>query len=298
MICNVVKVIQPLKTKFPIPSTVKSYIQIRNIYDLEKQDKLPLSPIKQHTKKKVYPLWHKHEEYLNAITIEAPAHKPLFCNHRSVMRIGKFVPKIADSAFIAPSASVIGNVKINPFASIWYGVIVRGDYNRIEIGGFTNIQDGTVIHESFIPEGKDKFDGKTFIKNYVTIGHDCIIGACTIENEVFIGMGSIVGRGAVIERRSMLAMGSVVPPHTIIPKGQLWGGNPVRFFRDLTALEKESMIDIAIRYSNYGKDHKTYVLPSLYGTQYLDAQRLRREYKKTLPSEPAATAVEASEITA
>jgi len=123
---------------------------------------------------------------------------------------------------------------------------------------------------------------KHLLKTFVTIGHNCIIGACTIENEAFIGMGSIIGRGAVIEKRSMVAMGSVVPPHTIIPKGQLWGGNPIRFLRDLTGLEKESMIDIATRYAEYGKEHKKYMLPSLYGTQYLDAERLRSEYKKKL----------------
>jgi len=216
------------------------------------------------------------------LIIEPPAHKPLFCNHKSVMRIGKFVPLISEISYIAPSASVIGNVQINACSSIWNGVVLRGDFNRIEIGGFTNIQDGTVIHESYIPEGKDKFEGKTFIKNFVTIGHNCIIGACTIENEAFIGMGSIIGRGAVIEKRSMVAMGSVVPPHTIIPKGQLWGGNPIRFLRDLTGLEKESMIDIATRYAEYGKEHKKYMLPSLYGTQYLDAERLRSEYKKKI----------------
>jgi len=189
---------------------------------------------------------------------------------------------IADTCFIAPSASIIGNVKISVCSSIWYNVVLRGDFNHIDIGGFTNIQDGTVIHESYIPEGRDKFEGKIFIKNFVTIGHDCIIGACTIENEVFIGMGSIIGRGSLIENRSMLAMGSVVPPNTIIPKGQLWGGNPVRFLRDLTGLEKDSMIDIATRYSEYGKEHRQYMFPSLYGTQYLDAERLRKEYKKNL----------------
>jgi len=198
------------------------------------------------------------------------------------MRIGKFVPWIADTCYIAPSASVIGNVKINVCSSIWYNVVLRGDFNHIEIGGYTNIQDGTVIHESYIPEGRDKFEGKTFIKNFVTIGHNCIIGACTIEAEAFIGMGSIIGRGAIIESRAMLAMGSVVPPHVIIPKGQLWGGNPIRFLRDLTVLEKESLIDLATRYATYGKEHKQYMLPSLYGTQYLDAERLRSEYKKKL----------------
>lgn len=239
--------------------------------------------IQKHTTKKIYPFWYRHHHIPGDDPILGPAHKPLFSNHQSIMRIGKLLPDIADTAFIAPSASVIGDVQIAPDASIWYSVVLRGDFNRIMIGDCTNIQDGTVIHESFIPEGNDRFDGKTIIKNYVTIGHNCLIGGCTIESEAFIGMGTIIGNGVVIEKRAMIAMGSVVPPHTLIPKGQLWGGNPLRFLRDLTELEKESMVDIAERYSGYAKQHKTYMLPSKFGTQYLDAERLRKRFKKNNP---------------
>src|SRR5262245_43387491 len=108
------------------------------------------------------------------------------------------MPKIHETAFIAPTASIIGDVEIGAGSNIWYGAVLRGDVNPIKIGKNTNIQDGTVIHTT------SNFQGTTVGDN-VTVGHLAILHACTVEDYGFVGMQACVMDGAVVENRGMLA---------------------------------------------------------------------------------------------
>lgn len=135
-------------------------------------------------------------------------------------------PTIADSAFIAETAVIIGEVEIAEDASIWYGAVLRGDGNYIKVGARTNVQDGCIVH---INSGLYP----CLIGADITIGHGAIIHACTLEDECFVGMGAIVLDGAVVERHAMVAAGALVSPGKRVPAGELWAGNPAKKLRDL-----------------------------------------------------------------
>ncbi len=140
-------------------------------------------------------------------------------------------PIIADDAFIAPGAAVIGNTHIGSKSSIWYACVVRGDENKIRIGDNTNIQDGTVVHITSKTHG-------TFIGNNVTVGHSALIHGCTLEDGAFVGMKATVMDGCVVETGGMLAAGSLLTPGKAVKAGQLWSGSPARYTRDLTDEEQ------------------------------------------------------------
>eukprot|EP00741_Cyanophora_paradoxa_P003752 tig00000093_g3647.t1 len=159
-------------------------------------------------------------------------------------------PSVADGTFIAPSASVIGDVKIGPKSSIWYGSVVRGDVNYVTIGEETNVQDRCVIHVAKIAG-----NNPTKIGNKVTIGHGAVIHACTIEDEVIIGMGATVLDGAVVQKHAIVAAGAVVPPGKTVPSGELWAGNPAKFLRTVTDAEKAFFTKSATEYTKLAEDH-------------------------------------------
>jgi carbonic anhydrase/acetyltransferase-like protein (isoleucine patch superfamily) len=150
-------------------------------------------------------------------------------------------PRIAASAFIAPTAVVIGDVEIAEGASLWFGTVVRGDVNRITIGPRTNVQDGTIIHAA-----TGTF--ATRIGAEVTIGHAAVIHACTLEDRAFIGIKAVVLDGAVVEEGAMLAAGALLGPGKRIPKGELWAGSPAKFRRALTADDAREFDWIAEHY--------------------------------------------------
>ena len=159
------------------------------------------------------------------------------------------LPKIAKDAFIAPSASIIGDVEIGSKSGVWFNVTIRGDVAKVTIGEGTNIQDGTSIHVTR--------DGHpTIIGNRVTIGHAALLHACKLEDDSFIGMGALVMDDAVVESGAMVAAGAMVTQGKRIPKGQLWAGRPAKYFRDLT--EEESAF-IPISAAHYIKHAEEYL---------------------------------------
>lgn len=161
-----------------------------------------------------------------------------------VLPFDGMTPKIDPAAFVAETATVIGDVEIGAGASIWYACTLRGDINRIRVGRNTNIQDGTVIHVNHDPEGDYRETGggmPTFIGDDVTVGHMAVIHACTLEDGSFVGMRAVVMDEAVVENRAMVAAGALVSPGKRVPSGQLWAGTPARFVRDLTAEELDYM---------------------------------------------------------
>lgn len=143
------------------------------------------------------------------------------------------VPRIHDSAFIAPGCRIIGDVEIGPDSSVWYNCVIRGDANRVVIGARTNIQDGTVVHcDSPKPTRPEGFP--TIIGDDVLIGHMVMAHGCILQDRAFIGLGSIVMDGCIVESDGMLAAGAMLTPGKRIPARQLWGGRPAAYMRDLT----------------------------------------------------------------
>jgi gamma-carbonic anhydrase len=136
-------------------------------------------------------------------------------------------PLVHPSAFVAPTAAVIGDVGIGAASSIWYHCVLRGDTNTIRIGARSNIQDGTIIH---VNAGRQC----TTIGDAVTVGHAAIIHACTLQDRAFVGMGATVLDDAVIEELGVLAAGAVLPPGKRIGRLELWMGNPAKLVRMLT----------------------------------------------------------------
>lgn len=158
------------------------------------------------------------------------------------------LPTIGRRVWLAPGAQVVGDVEIGEEAGIWYNCVIRGDVNNIKIGARTNIQDGTVIHVSSTLQG-------TYIGADVTVGYMALLHACTVEDAAFIGMQACVMDGAYVESGAMVAAGALVTPGKRVPTGQLWGGSPARFMRDLTAEEKayipysaKHYVELAARY--------------------------------------------------
>lgn len=151
-----------------------------------------------------------------------------------------FKPDISQNTFIAQNAVIAGNVTISEKTGIWFGCVIRGDVSSVKIGSNTNIQDGTTIHvtrPNHVANKTGPEGAPTDIGNNVTIGHNCIIHACTIQDSCFVGMGSILMDMSTVETGAMLAAGSVLTPSKIVKSGQLWGGVPARYIRDLTPEE-------------------------------------------------------------
>lgn len=141
------------------------------------------------------------------------------------------LPVIAASAFVAPTAAVIGDVTLGAESSIWFHCVLRGDTAPITIGARTNIQDGTIIH---VNPGMP-----TAIGDDVTVGHAAIIHACTLHDRAFVAMGATVLDGAVIESGGMLAAGGLLTPGKRIAPGELWAGSPAKLLRVLTNEDRE-----------------------------------------------------------
>lgn len=149
-------------------------------------------------------------------------------------------PRVPASAFIAPSADILGDVTLGEESSIWYQAVVRGDINRIVIGPRSNIQDGAVVHLA------DDF--AALIGELVTVGHKAIVHACTIHDEVLIGMGAIILDGAEIGSRSIVGAGALVTGGTKIPPGSLVIGTPAKVRRTLSLDEQLAVKTWAEKY--------------------------------------------------
>ena len=134
-------------------------------------------------------------------------------------------PKIDEKAYAFNTATLIGKVELKEYASVWPGVTIRGDVNRIEVGRYSNIQDNSVLHVA------DKY--ACIVGDYVTVGHCALLHACTVEDHVLIGMHSTVLDGAVIGKGSIVAAGAVVTKNTIVPPYSLVAGVPAKVIKKL-----------------------------------------------------------------
>ena len=168
-------------------------------------------------------------------------------------------PTIDSSAFIAPNAVLSGDVKIGKNSGVWYGCVLRGDVTKIVVGDNTNIQDNCVLHGTRPNHAQNKTGSEgapVLIGSHVTIGHGAIVHACIIEDCSFIGMGSIIMDLARVEKFGMLAAGAVLTPGKVVKSGQIWAGNPAKYFRDMTETEKNYIKISADNYAELAAEYK------------------------------------------
>jgi len=138
-------------------------------------------------------------------------------------------PQISEAAFVAPNASVIGNVELSSGASVWYGAIVKGDNGAIKIGENSAVQDRAEVDETCT------------IGSGVTIAPAASLAGCTIEDNVFIGTGAKILSGVKVQSNSMVGAGAVITSGQVVETGSYWAGNPASFVRELSAEEMESI---------------------------------------------------------
>lgn len=150
-------------------------------------------------------------------------------------------PRLGADVFLAPSASLIGDVDVGDRSSIWFGAVLRGDDHFIRIGEETNIQDNVVIHEG-------RGEKPALIGNRVTVGHSATLHGCTIGDLCIVGMGAVILDGCEVQARCVVAAGSLLAPGTVVPSGTLVMGSPARVKRDL---RPDELAHLAVSASNY-----------------------------------------------
>lgn len=162
-------------------------------------------------------------------------------------------PQIPQDCYVAENATIVGDVVFGAACSVWFNAVIRGDVNQISIGNKVNIQDGAVIHCTYLKHA-------TTIGNCVSIGHNAIVHGCTIHDNVLIGMGAIVMDGCVVESNSIVAAGSVVTQNTIVESGTIYAGIPAKKVKDLNvsdfAGEIERISTNYVMYASWFKDEE------------------------------------------
>ena len=158
----------------------------------------------------------------------------------ALYQLDAHIPQMADSAWVADSAQVMGAVKIADHASVWFGVTIRGDTESIEIGEGSNIQDGSVMHAD---HGKPLVVGK-----HVTVGHMVMLHGCTIGDESLIGIGAVVLNGAKIGKNCLVGAGSLVTEGKVFPDGVMIMGSPAKVVRDVTPEQIDMFRKNALHY--------------------------------------------------
>jgi carbonic anhydrase/acetyltransferase-like protein (isoleucine patch superfamily) len=164
-----------------------------------------------------------------------------------ILPVEDHLPKWGNNCFIAPNATIVGDVVMGDDCSIWFNTVLRGDVNSIIIGNKVNIQDGAVVHCTFQRT-------KAIIGNSVSIGHNAIVHGCTIEDHVLIGMGAIVMDRAVVKSNTIIAAGAVVLEDTICEGGSIYAGVPAKKVKDISVEKIEGEIGrIAENYLRYSR---------------------------------------------
>lgn len=151
---------------------------------------------------------------------------------------------IHETAFIAPNATVLGDVRIGAHASVWFGAVIRAELARVEIGERSNVQDGAIMH---VDDGFPATLGKN-----VTVGHRAVIHGATVEDDCIIGIGAILLNGAYIGANSIVAAGALVPEGKRFPPNSLLMGVPAKVARTLTPEEAARVSHGADHYVTYG----------------------------------------------
>lgn len=160
-------------------------------------------------------------------------------------------PLIPEDCYVAENATIVGDVTFGKECSVWFNAVVRGDVHSIRMGDKVNVQDGAIIHCTYLKH-------PTEIGNNDSIGHKAIVHGCTVKDNVLIGMGAIVMDGCVIESNSIVAAGSVVTQNTIVESGTIYAGIPAKKVKDIDqsnfAGEIERISNNYVMYSSWFKE--------------------------------------------
>jgi carbonic anhydrase/acetyltransferase-like protein (isoleucine patch superfamily) len=171
-------------------------------------------------------------------------------DHRAlILPFGGAQPEIDPTAWLAPNATVIGQVRIDADASVFYGAVVRADMAAVHLGSRSNLQDNVVVHtDTGLP---------TVIGVGVTVGHAAVVHGCTVEDHCLIGMNATVLNGAIVGAGSLVAAGTVVRENAVIPPRSLVAGVPGKVLRELTDEESERVVHGADIYVDLAAGHRT-----------------------------------------
>ncbi|HUQ67806.1 MAG TPA: gamma carbonic anhydrase family protein [Flavitalea sp.] len=168
-----------------------------------------------------------------------------------ILPVEGVTPVFGENCFIAPNATVVGDVVTGKDCSIWFNAVVRGDVNSIRIGNKVNVQDGAVIHCTYQRS-------KTVIGNNVSIGHNAIVHGCTVHDDVLIGMGAIVMDNAEIGSNSIIAAGAVILENTKVEPGSIYAGVPAKKVKNISPElingEINRIANNYIKYSGWFRD--------------------------------------------
>lgn len=160
-------------------------------------------------------------------------------------------PQIGEDCYIAENATIVGDVVMGNQCSIWFNAVLRGDVHYIKMGNKVNVQDGAVIHCTYLKS-------PTNIGNNVSIGHNAIVHGCTVHDNVLIGMGSIIMDDCIVESNSIIAAGAVVTKGTHVPSGTVFAGMPAKKIKDisteLSVGEVERIANAYVKYSGWFKE--------------------------------------------
>lgn len=166
-----------------------------------------------------------------------------------ILPYGGFAPRLGRDVFVAPNATLIGDVELGDEASVWFGCVLRGDIGSIRVGARTNVQDLACMH---LTDGVSV----TVIGADVTIGHGAILHGCTVGDRCLIGMGSIILDNAVVGEGSVVAAGALVPPRMVVPPRSLVRGSPAKVVREVTEEEGRLGIVGAEHYVEHAKRYR------------------------------------------
>ncbi len=159
-------------------------------------------------------------------------------------------PQFGENCFLAPNATIVGDVEMGNDCSVWFNAVVRGDVNSVRIGNKVNIQDNVVIHCTFEKT-------KTIIGNNVSIAHSAIVHGCTLEDNVMVGMGAIVMDNCYVEKNALIAAGAVVLENTRVEAGSIYAGIPAKKVKQLDAEtfknQNERIANNYVKYSEWFK---------------------------------------------
>ena len=165
-----------------------------------------------------------------------------------LLALGERVPQIDPEAFVAPGATIVGDVSIGARASVWYGTVVRADTERVQVGQESNLQDGCVLHAD--P------GAPLTIGDRVTVGHRVVLHGATVESDVLIGMGSVVMNHAHIGTGSIIGAGAIVTQGTVVPPESLVLGAPARVIRPIRDEERAQIARGAAGYVTRAAEHR------------------------------------------
>lgn len=169
-----------------------------------------------------------------------------------ILTVNDKAPEMGEGCFVAPNATIAGDVVMGNQCSVWFNAVIRGDVNSIKMGDKVNVQDGAIIHCTY-----QRF--ATSIGNNVSIGHNAIVHGCTVHDNVLIGMGAIVMDGCVINSNTIIAAGSVVLEGTIVEPGSIYAGVPAKKVKDISQEKISGEVDrIANNYVKYASWFENY----------------------------------------